>query len=109
MRRKNTLLMVPAVSVALVAVAVAGCGGNSNDNVKASAPTASAKVSTPSGGKATVGVQHREPRQVPGRLAGPHALSVREGHGHDEHLLRRLRERLAALHDERPTRRRARA
>ena len=57
MRRKSTLLMVPAVSVALVAVAVAGCGGNSNDNVKASAPAASAKVSTPSGGKATVGVQ----------------------------------------------------
>ena len=47
--------MVPAVSVALVAMAVAGCGGN-NNNVKASAPVASAKVSTPSGGKATVSV-----------------------------------------------------
>jgi predicted lipoprotein with Yx(FWY)xxD motif len=57
MRRKTTLLMVPAVSVALVALAVAGCGGNSNDNVKASAPAASAKVSTPSGGKATAGVR----------------------------------------------------
>jgi predicted lipoprotein with Yx(FWY)xxD motif len=57
MRRKRTLLMVPVVSVALVAVAIAGCGGNSNDNVKASAPAASAKVSTPSGGKATAGVR----------------------------------------------------
>jgi predicted lipoprotein with Yx(FWY)xxD motif len=56
-RRKSTLLIVPAVSVALVALAVAGCGGNSNDNVRASAPAASAKVSTPSGGKATVGVR----------------------------------------------------
>ena len=54
MRRKRTLLMVPVVSVALVAVAIAGCGGN--NNVKASAPAASAKVSTPSGGKATVSV-----------------------------------------------------
>ncbi|HVD55858.1 MAG TPA: hypothetical protein VNC17_03375 [Thermoleophilaceae bacterium] len=45
------------MSVALVALAVAGCGGNSNDNVKASAPAASAKVSTPSGGKATAGVR----------------------------------------------------
>jgi len=47
--------MVPVVSVALAALAVAGCGGNSNDNVSASAP--SAKLSTPTGGTATVGVR----------------------------------------------------
>jgi predicted lipoprotein with Yx(FWY)xxD motif len=56
LRRKTTLLMLPAVSVAVVALAVAGCGGNSN-SVKASPPSASAKVSTPSGGSATVGVR----------------------------------------------------
>ena len=57
MRRKSTLLTVPAVSFALAAVAVAGCGGNNDDNVKASAPAASAKVSTPSGTKVTVGLR----------------------------------------------------
>jgi predicted lipoprotein with Yx(FWY)xxD motif len=53
-RRKTTLLILPVVAAGLAALVVAGCGGN-GDNVKA-APAASAKVSTPSGGKATVGV-----------------------------------------------------
>jgi predicted lipoprotein with Yx(FWY)xxD motif len=57
MRRKIGLLTVPALVVALIALVVAGCGGNGDDNVKAGPPAASAKVSTPSGGKATVGVR----------------------------------------------------
>jgi predicted lipoprotein with Yx(FWY)xxD motif len=56
LRRKSTLLIVPAALIALVALAVAGCGG-SNSNVNTSAPAASAKMSTPSGAKATVGVR----------------------------------------------------
>jgi predicted lipoprotein with Yx(FWY)xxD motif len=49
--------MLPAVSAVAVALAVAGCGSNGNDNVKASAPAASAKVATPSGAKADLGVR----------------------------------------------------
>ena len=101
MRGKRTFLIAPVVAVAVVALAVAGCG-SSSDNVKASPPAASAKRSTPSGGQRHRRRARGEPRQLPRRLAGPHALPVREGHRHDEHLLRRLRERLAALHHERP-------
>jgi predicted lipoprotein with Yx(FWY)xxD motif len=48
--------MVPAVLVAVAALVIAGCGGG-GDNVNASAPAAGAKVSTPNGGSATVGVR----------------------------------------------------
>ena len=53
MRRKTTVRMLPAVLIAVVALVVAGCGGG-GDNVKASAPAASANMSAPSGGSATV-------------------------------------------------------
>ena len=55
MKGKRTVLMIPAVVVALVALAIAGCGGG--DNVKASAPAASMKASAPSGGGAAVDVR----------------------------------------------------
>jgi len=45
--------MLPALLIAVVALVVAGCGGG-GDNVKASAPEASANMSAPSGGGATV-------------------------------------------------------
>jgi predicted lipoprotein with Yx(FWY)xxD motif len=53
MRRKTTVRMLPALLIAVVALVVAGCGGG-GDNVKASPSAASANMSAPSGGGATV-------------------------------------------------------
>jgi predicted lipoprotein with Yx(FWY)xxD motif len=54
MRRKTTLLMLPALAVAIVALVIAGCGGGGN-SVTASPASTNAKSTTSSG--ATVGVR----------------------------------------------------
>jgi predicted lipoprotein with Yx(FWY)xxD motif len=56
MRRKISLLTLPALAVAIVALAIAGCGSGGN-SVTASPSSTNAKASTSSGG-ATVGVRH---------------------------------------------------
>ena len=78
----------------------AGAAATTTTSVPARPPRASSQRARAAAGHRRRA--HGQPRHLPRRLAGPHAVPVREGHGHEEHLLRRVCERLAALHDERP-------
>jgi hypothetical protein len=93
-RSKPIKFLAGAAALPVVALAVAGCGGGSDNGGSASAATAPPK--TPSGQAATVGTaQVGQPGHGPGRFTGAHPLPVRGGLGHEERLLRRLRDRVA--------------
>ena len=101
MRGKRTLLMAPA-AVAIIALVIAGCGSSSNNNVKCEPARRERQ-----GGDPERRQRHR--RRAHRRASAPISSTRRaarstcsEGHGHDEHVLRRVCEQLAARHHERP-------
>ena len=77
-------LLAAVAVVPLVALAVAGCGNDDNTPTATDGKPASAGSGDGQGGG------HRT-RQDPRRLSGQDPLPVRAGHGHDEHVLRRVR------------------
>ena len=93
MKGRRTFLIAPVVAVAVVVLAVAGCG-SSSDDVKAACPPRAPTID-PRRRRRHGRRGFRRPGQPSRRLAGTHALPVREGQGHGEHLLRRLRAGLA--------------